>query len=86
MPFPNCLLVIVHLLFILLTGIPLMLLVSWAVVENSFLVGEVNARTFTIMDVLSPNSVSPWWSTSHSGTLLLVFLLIFLGFYLLALL
>ena len=52
MPFPNCCLVIAHLVAVIITGIPLLLIVAWAVVENSFLVGEPGARTYTIMDVL----------------------------------
>lgn len=58
---------------------------AWAVVERSFLTPNVDSHTFTIGDVLSPNSVSPWWETTNSGILMLIFLLIFLIFYVLAL-
>ena len=58
-PIPNCLLVLVQLLAIIITGLPMVFIVSWAVVERSFLTPTVNAYTFTISDVLSPNSVRP---------------------------
>ena len=76
---------LVQLLAIIITGLPLVFIVSWAVVERSFLTPTVNAYTFTFSDVLSPNSVRPWWSTSNSGLLMLFVLLIFLIFYVLAL-
>lgn len=85
MPFPNCMIVVMHLITILLIGLPLLFLIAWAVVENSFLVSQTNVRSYTIMDVLMPNSLSPWWSTTHSGVLMLVFVLIFLLYYILAL-
>ena len=61
-----------------------MLIVAWTVVENSFLTPEVDARTYYYYDILSPDSLSPWWSTSNSGGLMLGFLIVFLVFYLVA--
>ncbi len=84
MPIPNCLLVIAQLLAIIVTGLPLVLMIAWAVVENSFLTSSLDTRTYTFQDILSPDSVSPWWSTTNSGLLMLIFLLLFLIFYVLA--
>lgn len=82
---PNCFLVLAQLLAIIIVGLPVVLIVAWAVVENSFLSPSVDARTYTFSDILSPDSESPWWQTTHSGGLMLAFLIIFLVFYLLAL-
>ena len=78
--------VILHIITILLIGLPLLFLISWAVVENSFLVSQPNIPSYTFLDILMPNSLSPWWQTTHSGGLILAFVLVFLVYYILALL
>ena len=60
-------------------------IIAWAVVERSFTMPTVDSRTFTITDVLAPNSIRPWWEPTHSGIVMLIVLLLFIIFYLLAL-
>ncbi len=65
MPIPNCCLVLAHLLEILLTGTPLVLIAAWAIVETSFLSPGVNTPVFSFADILSPNSTNPWWRENN---------------------
>ena len=80
-PLSNCCLVLAHIISILITGIPFLLIVAWGIVGSSFISSEIDSDTFSFKDVLSPNSFRPWWDVSYGTMVLISVILAFILLY-----